>query len=296
MPDNESYLRAALATALFAHTAQELDQLNHDEASWEKAVVAFTRYRQLWQGRGVLPMLRNLIGQRKIAERLLRSLDGERQLTDLLHVGELLQQASQELDSDHALVRWLSDRIAEPNGNAEEQQVRLESERELVQIVTIHKSKGLEYPFVMLPFICSFRGSERPFYHDEQNEPVLALNESDEAKEKAEQERLAEDLRLLYVALTRAVYGCFAGIAPLKAAAVHQRRRLPISVRLVTCCKTERPVMPPCSKPGWASWFQQRWPSVCRLPRLRTAGNRPKMNRSHYMHRSLITRLTGAGC
>ncbi|WWE59204.1 exodeoxyribonuclease V subunit beta [Parasalinivibrio latis] len=216
IPDNESYLRAALATSLFAHSAEELDRLNYDESSWEKAVVAFSRYRQIWQSRGVLPMLRNLIGQRKIAERLLRSLDGERQLTDLLHVGELLQQASQELDSDHALVRWLSERIAEPNGNAEEQQVRLESERELVQIVTIHKSKGLEYPFVMLPFICSFRSSSQPFYHDEQNIPVLELGGADEAKEKAEQERLAEDLRLLYVALTRAVYGCFAGIAPLK--------------------------------------------------------------------------------
>ncbi|WP_028024385.1 exodeoxyribonuclease V subunit beta [Enterovibrio calviensis] len=215
-PDNERALRAALASGLFALTATELDSLNHDEKAWERAVIEFSTYQSVWFSRGILPMLRQMMQRRGIAERLLLEEEGERSLTDLLHLGELLQQASQTLDSHHALIRWLADHIDTPNGNSEEQQVRLESERDLVQIVTIHKSKGLEYDLVYLPFACNFRPSDRPFFHDDDNTPTLALSNPEPAIELADKERLAEDLRLIYVALTRAVYGCFIGLSPLK--------------------------------------------------------------------------------
>ncbi|MGF1769863.1 exodeoxyribonuclease V subunit beta [Enterovibrio makurazakiensis] len=215
-PDNERALRAALASGLFALTATELDSLNHDEKAWERAVIEFSTYQSVWFSRGILPMLRQMMQRRGIAERLLLEEEGERSLTDLLHLGELLQQASQTLDSHHAVIRWLADHIDTPNGNSEEQQVRLESERDLVQIVTIHKSKGLEYDLVYLPFACNFRPSDRPFFHDDENTPTLALSNPEPAIELADKERLAEDLRLIYVALTRAVYGCFIGLAPLK--------------------------------------------------------------------------------
>ncbi|MBD3958721.1 hypothetical protein GUI05_16625, partial [Xanthomonas citri pv. citri] len=84
-------------------------------------------------------------------------------LTDILHISELLQEAGTQLESEHALVRWLSQHILEPDSNASSQQMRLESDKHLVQIVTIHKSKGLEYPLVWLPFITNFRVQEQAF-------------------------------------------------------------------------------------------------------------------------------------
>ncbi|RXJ72538.1 exodeoxyribonuclease V subunit beta [Veronia nyctiphanis] len=215
-PDNERSLRACLASSLFALTAADIHELNQNERAWEQAVAEFSGYRDTWFARGVLPMLRQMMQHRKIAERLLAEESGERQLTDLMHLGELLQQASQTLDSHHGLIRWLSEHIAEPNGNSEEQQVRLESERDLVQIVTIHKSKGLEYDLVFLPFVCQHRVADQPLFHDENNQAILALDDTKNAVERADKERLAEDLRLIYVALTRSVYGCFIGLAPLK--------------------------------------------------------------------------------
>ncbi|WBA15334.1 exodeoxyribonuclease V subunit beta [Salinivibrio proteolyticus] len=215
-PENERKLRAALASPLFGLTAEQLALLNQDEALWEQEVVAFSHYRDTWQRRGVMPMLRQVASARQVAENWLAMPQGERCVTDFLHIAELLQSASQQLDNPHALIRWLQERMAEPAQQSEEQQVRLESERDLVQIVTIHKSKGLEYDLVYLPFACQYRESSQPFYHDEQYQPVLALDNVDEGKERAEKERLAEDIRLLYVAVTRAVYGCFIGCAPLK--------------------------------------------------------------------------------
>ncbi|MBV1843065.1 exodeoxyribonuclease V subunit beta [Photobacterium ganghwense] len=216
-PEDDRALRAALACGLFALTIGELDALNADEGKWEQYVSEFREYRKLWQRRGVLPMLRHLLTARKIPERLLSENGGERRLTDLLHIGELLQQASQTLDSDHALLRWLAEHIEAPNGNVDEQQVRLESERKLVQIVTIHKSKGLEYDLVFLPFACSYRETDTALFHDEQTQQaVLDITGAEESLTLAKKERLAEDLRLIYVALTRAVYGCYIGMAPVR--------------------------------------------------------------------------------
>lgn len=113
-----------------------------------------------------MPMLRALMSARNIAENLLATAGGERRLTDILHISELLQEAGTQLESEHALVRWLSQHILEPDSNASSQQMRLESDKHLVQIVTIHKSKGLEYPLVWLPFITNFRVQDQAFYHD----------------------------------------------------------------------------------------------------------------------------------
>ncbi|NDO81571.1 exodeoxyribonuclease V subunit beta [Citrobacter sp. NCU1] len=215
-PERENTLRSALAASMMGLNAQDIDTLNNDENAWDAVVEEFDGYRQTWRKRGVMPMLRALMSQRNIAENLLATAGGERRLTDILHISELLQEAGSQLESEHALVRWLSQHILEPDSNASSQQMRLESDKHLVQIVTIHKSKGLEYPLVWLPFISHFRIQDQAFYHDRRSfEAVLDLNEATESIELAEAERLAEDLRLLYVALTRSVWHCSLGVAPL---------------------------------------------------------------------------------
>ncbi|HGY9608819.1 exodeoxyribonuclease V subunit beta [Vibrio harveyi] len=225
-PENDRALRASLASELFALDAASLDALNNDETVWENAVNEFKEYRKLWVQRGVLPMLRAVISKRHIAERLLeegassQSENGERVLTDLMHMGELLQQASNELDSDHGLLRWLAQSISDAEhglGGSDDQIQRLESERNLVQIVTIHKSKGLEYDLVFLPFVFGYReASEAKYYDAENDRTVLDITGNDASLKQADKERLAEDLRLIYVALTRAVYACFIGASPLR--------------------------------------------------------------------------------
>lgn len=215
-PENEAAMRSALATSLLGLDAATLEQLSQNETAWDNLVDEFVGYRQCWFKRGVMPMLRSLLAHRHLAENILASQDGERRLTDIMHVSELLQEAAATADSEHALVRWLSQRIAEPDDNASSQQLRLESDRHLVQIVTIHKSKGLEYSLVWLPFIANYRAQAEGLYHDRQTfEAILDLHNEKTSLELAEAERLAEDLRLLYVAVTRAIWHCSLGIGPL---------------------------------------------------------------------------------
>jgi exodeoxyribonuclease V beta subunit len=214
-PSDERKVRTAIASGLFAMTVSELDQVLNDEVAWETLVDEFIDYQRLWQRIGVLPMIHHLLDLRKINTRLLSEPDGERRLTDLLHLAELLQTASQSLEGEMGLLRWMMEHIAHPNANADEQQMRLESERTRVTIITIHKSKGLEYNVVFLPFISRHKAAKSGVFHEDSSESVYHLSPDDDALQKIDQERLAEDVRLLYVAMTRPVHACFMGVADL---------------------------------------------------------------------------------
>ena len=156
-------------------------------------------------------MLHQLFLQEKITEKLYPTVDGKRLVTDLLHLAELLQEAATLNESEAALLRWFEKQI-QGEDRQNEQQVRLESELQLVKIVTIHKSKGLEYDLVWLPFIgyaSKFRPEHISTYYDQYD----VLWDIDGSHEKdVKQEDFAEQLRLLYVALTRAKYQLNIGV------------------------------------------------------------------------------------
>ena len=219
-PGNDRVLRAALAASTLGLSWAELEQLNQDERRWERWVDQFRSYRQCWLRQGVLPMLHRLMHEFQLPSRLVQKGNGERQLTNLLHMAELLQQAARELDGEQALIRHLAESIrrVQQGNSAQEQVLRLESDADLVKVVTIHKSKGLEYPLVFLPFIAHSRPvkkGEPVRLHDEQGSHWV-LNPTEEQRQLADSERLGEDLRLLYVALTRARHACWLGLADLK--------------------------------------------------------------------------------
>ena len=216
-PLNTRTLRAAFATRLLDLPFADLQQLAHDDALLDQRTAQLHRLHQLWQRQGVLAMLRSSLHQLGLPARWLAQPDGERRLTNVLHLGELLQQASATVEGEQALIRWLQESIANPNGDAQAQTVRLESDADLVQVITIHKSKGLEYPLVMLPFASDFTEKERartPFVRRPDGRLVLQVSDHDLAQ--AEEERLREDLRLFYVAATRPRHLLWLGLGPIK--------------------------------------------------------------------------------
>jgi len=223
-PNDERLLKAALATGALRIPLPQLRELFEQEELWEQTVERFRRYQRLWQSQGVLPMLRALLWDFDTPERCLAEPQGERSLTNLLHLSEWLQQTSGSVDGELALIRRLAQQIDHPT---EEQILRLESDADLIKVVTIHKSKGLEYPLVLLPFICTFRDNARQSFvdfhrrcpesgqHSLWTELAGQRKLAEAAYAQADEERLNEDLRLLYVALTRAQHGLWLGVTPL---------------------------------------------------------------------------------
>ncbi|GIU15964.1 exodeoxyribonuclease V subunit beta [Shewanella sp. MBTL60-112-B2] len=214
-PKDERALRSALATSLLGYSAEAIHSFNQDEDKRQTLLEQFAQLHQVWLKRGIMPALLTLASQTQIIERLLNGEEGDRRLTDFRHLGELLQQKATELDGSSALINWYEQALIENLPN-EEAQLRLESEQNLVQVVTIHKSKGLEYPICFVPFVSLSRDNrKRPapmLYHDD-NQLIWDIEQTDEGWDRQKRETLAEDLRLLYVALTRPVLKCYLYIA-----------------------------------------------------------------------------------
>ncbi|WP_027996661.1 exodeoxyribonuclease V subunit beta [Simplicispira psychrophila] len=214
-------VRAGLATCTVGLSLDELRCLATDDDALDVRSEQLRALHHVWQTQGVLTMLRQTLHQLDLPVRWLKEPDGERRLTNFLHLAELLQVASAQLEGEQALIRWLGQQLQGERGGSDEQIVRLESDADLVKVVTIHKSKGLEYPVVCLPFACSYRAVTRRYTSflnlaDDSGQRHLHLTLTDEALEQADLERQREDLRLLYVALTRARHALWLGFGALK--------------------------------------------------------------------------------
>ncbi|MEH6436563.1 exodeoxyribonuclease V subunit beta [Massilia sp. DD77] len=217
-PLDGALARAAFATRTAGLPLAELARLSHDEEAWEARVEQLKALHGSWQRQGVLAMLRRFVHELNLPGRLLREPGGERRLTNLLHLAELLQEASTQLEGEQALIRWFAEQIEGLGEGGDERVLRLESDAELVKVVTVHKSKGLEYPLVFLPFAVTARPVEkgsRAFFEfiDQDGERRLDLSLSAEAQAAVDRARLEEDLRLFYVALTRARHALWLGTA-----------------------------------------------------------------------------------
>ena len=224
-PQDMRRVRAALGTRTVGLSLDELHDLATQDELLDQRAEQMRELHQTWQSQGVLAMLRQSLHVLQLAGRWRGQPDGERRLTNVLHLAELLQAASQQLDGEQALIRWLAQQIDEAlDGSAsenEEQTVRLESDEDLVKVITIHKSKGLEYPVVCLPFAHSHRvvTADKAAVlqvSDAQGERrwTLAFDKTD--AKGADQDRLREDLRLWYVALTRARHALWLGWSAVK--------------------------------------------------------------------------------
>ena len=218
-PTHGRAVRTALATSLFGLAAEELHSLGTDESAWQLWLERFGGWHELWRRRGFMPAFRRCLGDARVVPGLLGAPGGERRLTNVLHLGELLHEAA---SSGHlgmaSLVRWFEqvrhDPAAREEVAAEARQIRLETDEHAVQLVTMHKSKGLEYPIVICPYLWDgtlLRRTEQELlrYHDRADGFRLKLDLRDPDDKPAElamaeAEALSEQLRLLYVALTRA--------------------------------------------------------------------------------------------
>lgn len=223
-PDHEASVTAALATDTMGFRGEDVEGLRDSETAWEALAERFREYHALWRDEGFLPMFRFLISREKVRQRLLAFPDGERRLTNILHLSEVLHHAALEGHLGmRGLLKWLAEQRQDESLRVDEHQLRLESDEDAVRIVTIHKSKGLEYPVVFCPFNWDTLqpDKEEALFHDQEDERLtLDLGSPDLERHLglAARERLAEDLRLLYVSVTRAKHRCYLVWGPIRGA------------------------------------------------------------------------------
>ena len=228
-PVPETEVRGALAGDLFALDTADLLAMDEDDEVWSEWRKRLDAWRRCWKTRGIGALLLRLLESEGGAERLLRHRDGARRLSNYRHLAELLLEVETGSRlSPSGLAAWLERRRqAETRGREENVLLRLDSDERLVRILTVHGSKGLEFPVVFCPFAWDVpdpnrRGADPDVaYHERAGEgyrEVLDLAPDDAARDAARIEEFSESLRLLYVALTRAKRRCIVTWGKIKGA------------------------------------------------------------------------------
>ena len=218
-PGDMGLIKAALVSSVYQAGEAFLRRMNTDDTlagTWQDR---FAGYRRIWEERGFVPMITALLYQADAQPCPCVHMD-ERGLTNVFHLKELLAQAAMALGKETPskialLIEWFRKQLFEQTRQATADELRLESDARAVAIVTIHKSKGLEYPIVFLPFLWQSRivkDTNAPvLFHDPEDDHALVMDLGSEDRERAiklnRNEAAAEDMRLLYVALTRASSG-----------------------------------------------------------------------------------------
>ena len=225
-PSKDGRLRAALCTSLLGLDTTEVAGLENNESTRDQWINKFHDWNELWSSNGFISLFRDFMESKAVGSpdadavqaRILSRPDGERCLTNLLHAAELIHaEATARKLGPAQLMGWIESRITSQETSPDAEELRMESDAEAVQIVTIHSSKGLEYPIVFCPY-SAYGNYLRPedrkslVYHDKNDDNKLKLNISPIANSPEEarvkEEILQEDLRLFYVALTRARNRC----------------------------------------------------------------------------------------
>lgn len=218
-PGNTSLLKQALTLSWFDLHLPDLTALINNENALDEWLVRFSGYYQDWQKQGLMVMMQNLLSQEQIRLKLAKTIRVERQLTNIHHLIELIHQAAiNEHLGINKTLNWFQAAIHKAkaqNNKSDAQQLRLESDDNAVQIVTMHRSKGLEYPIVFCPCLGQHsehlsRETELITCHDDDKTIVdLGSPDFDKHRQLAIIEDHAEDVRLFYVAVTRAKYRCY---------------------------------------------------------------------------------------
>jgi len=225
-PNDLMLARAALTTRIWGYTAEQLAELEADEGRLEVELNRLERWRHLWIHQGFIVMKERLLHDLDVHARLLARNDGERRLTNLQQLCEMLHQAEHEHRlSPEGLLHWLQhERTHKDEIDYQRRELRLESDEDAIQILTMHGSKGLQYEIVFCPFLWDGRKAnnkqtilEVAPAADQPRERTFAF-EADTASDAwlaTEADRLAEDVRLAYVALTRARRRCYVHWGPI---------------------------------------------------------------------------------
>ncbi len=212
-------VQSALSSPLIGLPTTKVHELlqNDDAADWDALLTQLSEWRAIWQRQGVLSMLLGLLQHQYRPPET----GAERSLTNYQHLAEVLQDAAKGYPQPGHHLNWLRRQVLDP-GQAQELVQRLESDARLIQIVTQHGSKGLEYPIVFVPFASEYRDPTRfgntlvdvvRYYDESEGKQQQILGPGPQLLERVKREADAESMRLLYVAITRSSHRCYLGVA-----------------------------------------------------------------------------------
>ncbi|AEO08232.1 exodeoxyribonuclease V subunit beta [Buchnera aphidicola] len=217
-PDNIKLLQQAMSTHIFQVIASTIQKKNKTQSYL--MIEKLYAYYAIWNDISIFHLIQNMILEYQKHATLTELNTNYIKNLNFLHIAEILQEQYQYFNKKISLIRWFQKKISEIKEPVQNEYIRNYQECQLVKIITIHKSKGLEYPIIWIPFMVNFNQSSSYIHHNN-NEVIINIQSNKKYFKIADKERLAEDMRLLYVAITRSMLHCCIGLSCL----IKQRKK-----------------------------------------------------------------------
>ncbi|CAL4323311.1 RecBCD enzyme subunit RecB [Buchnera aphidicola (Chaitophorus populicola)] len=211
---NEYYFNRAITTSIISKNFYTLIQLRKNHLKLSKLKDKFNKFLLIWKKKGILNLIKNIIYKSPLYQKYFFNKKNKNYIAHLIHLGEILEKKSILRQNLFFLLEWFKKKIYQKVEYNEKYFQRLiYNNKKCINITTIYKSKGLQYPIIWIPFISNFKSFNKLIFHDRKKFHILINIKKKIKNIKLEkEEKLSEEIRLLYVAITRAIFHCSIGI------------------------------------------------------------------------------------
>ncbi|VAX76719.1 exodeoxyribonuclease V subunit beta [Buchnera aphidicola] len=217
---NESKFQKLLMTEIFKKNIYDIYQINKKKKEYYFFLEKLKKYYIIWKNDGISKMIEKIILDYNIYKSHTNKKNNNLKTRIFLKLSDILEKKNKIIENKFLLLVWFKRKILKKeikNGNEVKEEEQILDHLEYIKIITVHKSKGLEYPIVWIPFF-SHRTikNNQIFYCRKKFKKIVDLKNSKDSKILSNQETFSEEIRLLYVALTRCILHCSIGIAVIK--------------------------------------------------------------------------------
>ncbi|WP_367680143.1 3'-5' exonuclease [Buchnera aphidicola] len=214
---NEKKIKRALCTNLLENNSNQINKLCLNLKNWSLILKKFEYFYEIWTKLGIFSLIRYLIKIKKTKVDFNKQKENTFNVHNFLYLGELIDKKYFLLNEKKILLFWLEEKI----NNTEDYFVinnfiHVPDNNNSIKIISVHKSKGLEFPIVWIPFIMNYTKRTIGFYPNKKNQLLINLEKNSINSKLVDKERLSEDIRLLYVSLTRSILHCSIGIGRIQ--------------------------------------------------------------------------------
>ncbi|WP_343153437.1 exodeoxyribonuclease V subunit beta [Buchnera aphidicola (Mindarus keteleerifoliae)] len=212
-PKNERKIKRALCTNILENNSNKINKIFLNFQDWSLIIKKFKYFKQIWEKSGVFSLIKHLIKIKTKKISLNKEMKSFFNINNFLHLAELINEKFFSLNEKQSLVYWLEKKINNVNFLSKNNFFHIPTNNNFIKIISVHKSKGLEFPLVWIPFIMNYTEKKIGLYFTKEKKLNLNLDKNSKKSHLVDNERLSEDIRLLYVSLTRATIHCSLGIA-----------------------------------------------------------------------------------